>query len=273
MRDEFQQAAGDGAGGAQAVRRRAARRDRARHRSARLRDGRGAVQPAAAPRARPGGRRAGALALRPAPSGGEPRPRWPSWRGAWAGGRGGDSWRQLREDSPEPATLLDVYRRSWSGRMHSSRHGSRQHTRAIRWTWCRPRLHAGAGAVRGVRAAADLPAHQTGRFYVTPPDPSLPPETLARQLRGHCRHAIPAWWRTRRIPATTCSWSPRRGSAPRSGATSGRRSWSRDGRSTASSSWTSPATMPTTRPGCSSWSTCSGARSGSCSTSGCTPAG
>jgi uncharacterized protein (DUF885 family) len=35
-------------------------------------------------------------------------------------------------------------------------------------------------------------SHQTGRFYVTPPDPGSPPETLARQRRGHCRHAIPA---------------------------------------------------------------------------------
>ncbi len=33
---------------------------------------------------------------------------------------------------------------------------------------------------------------QRGRFYVTRPDPSLPPEVYARQLRGHCRHAISA---------------------------------------------------------------------------------
>jgi hypothetical protein len=31
-----------------------------------------------------------------------------------------------------------------------------------------------------------------GRFYVTEPDPALPPEIVARQRRGHCRHAIPA---------------------------------------------------------------------------------
>jgi hypothetical protein len=35
-------------------------------------------------------------------------------------------------------------------------------------------------------------AQRTGRFYVTEPDPSLPPETQARLRRGHCRHAIPA---------------------------------------------------------------------------------
>jgi hypothetical protein len=33
---------------------------------------------------------------------------------------------------------------------------------------------------------------QRGRFYVTPPDPSLPPEAAAQQRRGHCRHGIPA---------------------------------------------------------------------------------
>ena len=33
---------------------------------------------------------------------------------------------------------------------------------------------------------------QRGRFYVTPPDPTLSPEAYAQQLRGHCRHAIPA---------------------------------------------------------------------------------
>jgi hypothetical protein len=35
-------------------------------------------------------------------------------------------------------------------------------------------------------------AQRTGRFYVTEPDPSLPPEARARLRRGHCRHAIPA---------------------------------------------------------------------------------
>lgn len=31
-----------------------------------------------------------------------------------------------------------------------------------------------------------------GRFYVTPPDPSLPAEIAQQQRRGHCRHAIAA---------------------------------------------------------------------------------
>jgi hypothetical protein len=33
---------------------------------------------------------------------------------------------------------------------------------------------------------------QRGRFYVTPPDLSLPPELVAQQRRGHCRHGIAA---------------------------------------------------------------------------------
>ena len=35
-------------------------------------------------------------------------------------------------------------------------------------------------------------SNQTGRFYVTQPDPAAPPEVRARQRKGHCRHAIPA---------------------------------------------------------------------------------
>jgi uncharacterized protein (DUF885 family) len=45
-------------------------------------------------------------------------------------------------------------------------------------------------------AAYDPPpihlAQRTGRFYVTEPDASQPPEIRARQRRGHCRHSIPA---------------------------------------------------------------------------------
>lgn len=33
---------------------------------------------------------------------------------------------------------------------------------------------------------------RTGRFYVTVPDPTLPPEAFAQQRRGHCTHSIPA---------------------------------------------------------------------------------
>ncbi|MGH7509399.1 MAG: DUF885 domain-containing protein [Gemmatimonadales bacterium] len=33
---------------------------------------------------------------------------------------------------------------------------------------------------------------RTGRFYVTRPDPALPPDAFAQQRRGHCVHGIPA---------------------------------------------------------------------------------
>ena len=36
------------------------------------------------------------------------------------------------------------------------------------------------------------PRRPARRFYVTPPDPSLPDEAAAQQRRGHCRHAIAA---------------------------------------------------------------------------------
>jgi hypothetical protein len=34
-------------------------------------------------------------------------------------------------------------------------------------------------------------SHQAGRFYVTEPDASLPPEVQAQQRRGHCRYGLP----------------------------------------------------------------------------------
>lgn len=33
---------------------------------------------------------------------------------------------------------------------------------------------------------------RTGRFYVTAPDPTLPPDVFAQQRRGHCTHGIPS---------------------------------------------------------------------------------
>ena len=61
------------------------------------------------------------------------------------------------------------------------------------------------------------------------------------------------WWRTRPIRATTSSSSPRSSSRRRCAGISGRRSWSRAGRSTASSSWTRWATTRPRSSGCSSW--------------------
>ena len=110
---------------------------------------------------------------------------------------GGRPWRdiveELRGDAPEPGTLIDVYKAELE--------------RAHAFVEARDLVSIPRDPVDVVPtppfmlalvpfAAYEPPpiflSHQTGRFYVTPPDPSLPPEALARQLRGHCRHAIPA---------------------------------------------------------------------------------
>jgi hypothetical protein len=110
---------------------------------------------------------------------------------------GGRPWRdiveQLRGDAPEPGSLIDVYKAELA--------------RAHAFVEARDLVSIPRDPVDVVPtppfmlalvpfAAYEPPpiflSHQTGRFYVTPPDPSLPPEALARQLRGHCRHAIPA---------------------------------------------------------------------------------
>jgi hypothetical protein len=109
----------------------------------------------------------------------------------------GRGWREivdeLRGDAPEPDALLGVYRAELD-RAH--RFVDRQGLVTI------PRdpvdvVPTPSFMVALVPFAAYEPppiflSHQTGRFYVTPPDPSLPPEVQAQQRRGHCRHAIPA---------------------------------------------------------------------------------
>ena len=110
---------------------------------------------------------------------------------------GGRDWRtlveELRGDAPEPEELLPVYREELE--------------RAHRFVRERDLVAIPEGPVEVVAtprfltslvpfAAYEPPpiflGEQTGRFYVTPPDPSLPPATVAQQRRGHCRHAIPA---------------------------------------------------------------------------------
>ena len=109
----------------------------------------------------------------------------------------GGSWREiveeLRGDAPEPEALLGVYRAELD-RAHAFV--------ADRDLVSVPRDPVDVVPTPGFMlalvpfAAYEPPpiflSHQTGRFYVTPPDPGSPPETLARQRRGHCRHAIPA---------------------------------------------------------------------------------
>ena len=78
---------------------------------------------------------------------------------------------------------------------------------------------------------------RTGRFYVTAPDPALPPKHSAQQRRGHCPTPFPSMVAHEAYPGHHLQLPPPRGSAPRCGATSGVRSWWRAGRFTPSSSW------------------------------------
>jgi hypothetical protein len=99
---------------------------------------------------------------------------------------------QLRDQTPDPDELLRVYR----SELDRAREFVRQ----------RNLVRVPDGDVEVVPTPAFLASlvpfaayepppiflHQrTGRFYVTRPDPSLPPEAFAQQRRGHCRFAIP----------------------------------------------------------------------------------
>ncbi len=114
-----------------------------------------------------------------------------------AAGLGGREWRalveELRGDAPEADQLLTVYREELD--------------RALGFVRERDLVGIPDGRVEVVAtprflaslvpfAAYEPPpiflGDQTGRFYVTQPDPSLPPDAAAQQRRGHCRHAIPA---------------------------------------------------------------------------------
>jgi hypothetical protein len=105
-------------------------------------------------------------------------------------------WREvvdkLRDDTPPAEELLGSYR----GEVE----------RACRFVSERDLVDVPQGDVEVVPTPAYLATlvpfaayepppiylHQrTGRFYVTRPNPSLPPEVFAQQRRGHCRHSIP----------------------------------------------------------------------------------
>jgi hypothetical protein len=110
---------------------------------------------------------------------------------------GGREWRELvdslRNDAPDVDELLPAYREEL--------------VRAQRFVEDENLVSVPADPVEVVAtpsflvslvpfAAYEPPPiflrHQSGRFYVTRPDPSLPPEAVVQQRRGHCRHAIPA---------------------------------------------------------------------------------
>ncbi|HEY3013323.1 MAG TPA: DUF885 domain-containing protein [Gemmatimonadales bacterium] len=105
-------------------------------------------------------------------------------------------WRELvnelRADTPSPEELLAVYRSEVE--------------RACRFVAQRDLAGVPEGGIEVVPtpsylttlvpfAAYEPPPiylrQRTGRFYVTRPDPALPPDAFAEQRRGHCRHALP----------------------------------------------------------------------------------
>jgi uncharacterized protein (DUF885 family) len=105
-------------------------------------------------------------------------------------------WRELvnelRDDSPAPEDLLPAYRSEVE--------------RACRFVTEHELVRVPDGAVDVVSTPSYLTAlvpfaayepppvylrQQTGRFYVTKPDSSLPPEVFVQQRRGHCRHTLP----------------------------------------------------------------------------------
>jgi len=105
-------------------------------------------------------------------------------------------WRELvdelREDSPVPEQLLGVY--------------GEEVGRARCFLAERDLFEIPEGPVEVVATPAYLASlvpfaayepppvylpQRTGKFYVTAPDPRLPPEAFAEQRRGHSRHGIP----------------------------------------------------------------------------------
>ena len=115
---------------------------------------------------------------------------------ALAGRLGPRPWRelvdQLRNDAPAPDQLLGAYRRELD--------------RAHHFVVQRELVSVPPGPAEVVPTPAFLATltpfaayepppvylpNRTGRFYVTTPDPSLPPEVISQQRRGHCNHSIP----------------------------------------------------------------------------------
>ena len=82
-----------------------------------------------------------------------------------------------------------------------------------------------AGAVRGLRAAADLPVGADRPVLRHPARRSAPAEVRARQRRGHCRHAIPAMVAHEAYPGHHLQLVTAQGLGPRCGGTSGPRPW------------------------------------------------
>ena len=117
--------------------------------------------------------------------------------GALAAELGARPWRELvdelRDDAPSSEELLDVYR----GELDRARGFAAERDLVSVPAALVELVPTPPFLVSLVPFAAYEPppiylGAQRGRFYVTRPDPSQPPEIAAEQRRGHCRHGIPA---------------------------------------------------------------------------------
>ena len=108
---------------------------------------------------------------------------------------GAPSWRdlvdRLRDDSPAPDELLDTYRTEME---RARRFVTERDLVAMPDTSVEMVITPSHLAPMVPFAAYEPPpiylAGRSGRFYVTKPNPALPPQVVAQQRRGHCRHAI-----------------------------------------------------------------------------------
>lgn len=116
---------------------------------------------------------------------------------ALAADLGSRPWRELvdalRNDAPESDDLLGVYRGELErARSFVAYHGLAALPGAPVDIVATPSFLTALVPFAAYEPPPIYLDAQQGRFYVTEPDPSLPPEAAARQRRGHCRHSIAA---------------------------------------------------------------------------------
>jgi hypothetical protein len=105
-------------------------------------------------------------------------------------------WRELvddlREDTPEPERLLATYRAEVERACHFvAQHDLVTVPEGGVDVVATPAYLAGLVPFAAYEPPPIYLHQRTGRFYVTRPDPTLPPEVFAQQRRGHSSHAIP----------------------------------------------------------------------------------
>jgi hypothetical protein len=106
-------------------------------------------------------------------------------------------WREvvdeLRNDAPDPDTILDTYRTELGrARAFVAEHDLVAVPDAPVDVVATPSFLAALVPFAAYEPPPIYLGAPRGRFYVTPPDPSLPADAAAQQRRGHCRHGIAA---------------------------------------------------------------------------------